>query len=98
MTTEQQDKLRLQAWDDYQSAKKELAAQNSRLANWRVALANVAMQLEHGGLDLIDQEFVKIPNHETFTKGIEEFKAARLNLQRARETAQRFSWPVDLQP
>ncbi len=95
MTNEQQDKQRLRAWDDYQEARVELAAQRKRLEAWMACLANVHESLHRNAIAGIEQEFARLPTREEFAKGIEELKIARNRLAQTRDMAERFRWPVD---
>ena len=94
MTNEQQQFQRIQVWERYEAANRELAAQRARTRGWEKTLQGLVYLLQAESLSGIDSEYAKLPTHNDFNAAIAELKITREEFRRAIEEAKRNGFPA----
>jgi hypothetical protein len=95
MTTEQEDLIRLKAWDSYVAAKKKYHACRAQLEQWGKALEALGSKLRNQPVAVIGHDIKAfLPDSETLLKGIQDFHNAGTEFKRAWTAARNFDFPV----
>jgi hypothetical protein len=94
MTAQEQDLIRIRAWDDYLAAKNKFHACRVLLEQWGKALRAVGNKLVNYPATVIEQDFVQVPSHPTFAKALEDFQLASNEFKRAWISARDFGFTV----
>jgi hypothetical protein len=94
MTKDQQSLQRMQVWERYENAKRNLLACRSQLRGWEDTFTVLASRLKGESVEQIREDYVKVPSLEIFLAGIEEFELAKLEYSRCVEETRRNGFPT----
>jgi hypothetical protein len=97
MTAQEQDLIRLRAWDSYVAAKQKYHACRAKLEQYGKMLEAVGRKLINHPINVIEQDFVAVPNHQTFAKAVEDFQVAATEFKRTWIAARDFGFPIGQQ-
>jgi hypothetical protein len=95
MSQEEQDLIRIRAWDAYCQALESFRTHKGKLAAWGNMLANVGDTLSNRSLQVSEEDLSKAPTSEEFRTAVREFRHSITTLKRAWIEARDFGFPVD---
>lgn len=94
MTLEEQNLLRIKAWDRFSSAKTMLVAVEAKVRAWSEPFNAVGQACEFTPLDIDAAHYATIPSKADFEKAANEASEAGKAYQSARKEAAAFGFPV----
>jgi hypothetical protein len=95
MSQEEQDLIRLRAWDADRVAKESFLLHKQKLATWGNLFATVGDRLSNKQLQLREGDLSTAPTREEFGCAIREFRQSITDLKAAWVPARDFGFPVD---
>lgn len=95
MTGQEQDLERLRAWDRYKAAQRSFLAHKAKVQQVEQPLKALLHKLRFELFDVTESDFAGIPARDDFAKRVNELGLAKTELERAREEAQRWGFPVN---
>ena len=95
MSEQEQQRLRQQAWDDYQAALQSHAASERKLEDLAAALVRASTWLLSGERSVSEIDLLVYPTREDMAHAIEDFKSSEEHLRRCCRAAREFGFPVD---
>lgn len=95
MSQEEQDLIRIRAWDAYREALELFLTHKTKLAAWGALLSDLGERLSHKPLQLGDDNFSKVPTNEEFRSALKEFRQSITALSQTWIDARGFGFPVD---
>jgi hypothetical protein len=95
MTAEQQDSYRIAAWDRYETTKTAYCACRAQLRKWGRLFTDLGGKLGNDLANVVEQDYHGIPNHQEFSKGLEDFQVASREFKAARQEAAEFGFTVN---
>jgi hypothetical protein len=93
LSDQEQDLVRIHAWDAYRKGRDLYLAHKQKLIEWGKSFTKLGSELSTSPLRVSDQAF--FPKHEDFETGVREFKAAAEEFDRAWQSARDFGFMVD---
>jgi hypothetical protein len=94
LTLQEQDLLRIAAWDRFNASRAKLTALKSKVRGWAAEIQSLGGVCENAPLDLTPDHFSSIPTKEELQKTAAEICEAVKAYQRARQEAGAFGFPV----
>lgn len=94
MTSQEQDLLRLAAWDHYEANKTAFLACKAKLQRFREPVRCVTEKLLVDPTELTEEEVLAFPDKDSLVSAFKEFRNALASYEEAIEEARKFKWPV----
>jgi hypothetical protein len=94
MSEQEQNLIRLAAWDNYLAAKRDYQAQKQKLMNWGTMFSRLGKGLSENPVFVTEDWVSALPRHQMLLSTVREFQEAIRELKRTCLRARDFNWPV----